>query len=117
MVLRASIKMYVQSQPGIICTDAHFVEAICPGISALTERMCGALGAAAAARTQSHRDRRGLRRDRLCLLAASAKAKVTLVKANRMGGDCLNFGCVPAKALIKSARVAQQMRHENLYGL
>ncbi|MFN7026215.1 MAG: FAD-dependent oxidoreductase, partial [Pseudorhizobium sp.] len=44
-------------------------------------------------------------------IAASARAKVTLVEANRMGGDCLNFGCVPSKALIKSAKVAHQMRH------
>lgn len=34
-----------------------------------------------------------------------------------MGGDCLNFGCVPSKALIKSAKVAHQMRHADLYGL
>ncbi len=34
-------------------------------------------------------------------IAAAAKAKVTLVEANKMGGDCLNFGCVPSKALIQ----------------
>ena len=34
-----------------------------------------------------------------------------------MGGDCLNYGCVPSKALIKSARVAEQMRHAETYGL
>ena len=34
-----------------------------------------------------------------------------------MGGDCLNYGCVPSKALIKSAKVAQQMRDANKYGL
>jgi pyruvate/2-oxoglutarate dehydrogenase complex dihydrolipoamide dehydrogenase (E3) component len=34
-----------------------------------------------------------------------------------MGGDCLNYGCVPSKALIKSARIAQQMRHADAYGL
>jgi pyruvate/2-oxoglutarate dehydrogenase complex dihydrolipoamide dehydrogenase (E3) component len=34
-----------------------------------------------------------------------------------MGGDCLNFGCVPSKALIKSAKVAAQMRHADRYGL
>jgi pyruvate/2-oxoglutarate dehydrogenase complex dihydrolipoamide dehydrogenase (E3) component len=34
-----------------------------------------------------------------------------------MGGDCLNYGCVPSKALIKSARVAHQMRHAENYGL
>ena len=34
-----------------------------------------------------------------------------------MGGDCLNYGCVPSKALIKSAKVAHQMRHAANYGL
>lgn len=34
-----------------------------------------------------------------------------------MGGDCLNYGCVPSKALIKSAKVAHQMRHASRYGL
>jgi pyruvate/2-oxoglutarate dehydrogenase complex dihydrolipoamide dehydrogenase (E3) component/uncharacterized membrane protein YdjX (TVP38/TMEM64 family) len=50
-------------------------------------------------------------------IAAAVKAKVTLVEANKMGGDCLNYGCVPSKALIKSARVARQMRHAENYGL
>lgn len=50
-------------------------------------------------------------------IAAGAKAKVTLVEANRMGGDCLNYGCVPSKALIRSARIAHQMRHADRYGL
>lgn len=50
-------------------------------------------------------------------IAAAAKAKVTLVEAHKMGGDCLNFGCVPSKALIKSAKVAHQMRHADHYGL
>jgi len=51
------------------------------------------------------------------LIAATVKAKVTLVEANKMGGDCLNTGCVPSKALIKSAKVAEQMRHADRYGL
>lgn len=51
------------------------------------------------------------------LIAATVKAKVTLVEANEMGGDCLNTGCVPSKALIKSAKVAAQMRHADRYGL
>ncbi len=51
------------------------------------------------------------------LIAATVKAKVTLVEANKMGGDCLNTGCVPSKALIKSAKVAAQMRHADKYGL
>lgn len=50
-------------------------------------------------------------------IAATVKAKVTLVESNKMGGDCLNYGCVPSKALIKSAKVAEQMRHADRYGL
>lgn len=51
------------------------------------------------------------------LIAATVKAKVTLVEAHKMGGDCLNTGCVPSKALIKSAKVAAMMRHADRYGL
>lgn len=50
-------------------------------------------------------------------IGAAVKAKVTLIEAHKMGGDCLNYGCVPSKALIKSARVAHQMRHGEHYGL
>jgi pyruvate/2-oxoglutarate dehydrogenase complex dihydrolipoamide dehydrogenase (E3) component/uncharacterized membrane protein YdjX (TVP38/TMEM64 family) len=50
-------------------------------------------------------------------IAAVVKAKVTLVEAHKMGGDCLNFGCVPSKAIIKSAKLAHQMRHASNYGL
>jgi pyruvate/2-oxoglutarate dehydrogenase complex dihydrolipoamide dehydrogenase (E3) component/uncharacterized membrane protein YdjX (TVP38/TMEM64 family) len=50
-------------------------------------------------------------------IAAAVKAKVTLIEAHKMGGDCLNYGCVPSKALIKSAKVAHQMRHADQYGL
>jgi len=50
-------------------------------------------------------------------IAAMVKAEVTLVEAHKMGGDCLNYGCVPSKALIKSAKVAHQMRHADAYGL
>ena len=50
-------------------------------------------------------------------IGAAVKAKVTLVEANKMGGDCLNYGCVPSKALIKSAKVAQQMRDASHYGV
>ena len=50
-------------------------------------------------------------------IAAVVKAKVTLVEAHKMGGDCLNYGCVPSKALIKSAKLASQMRHGEKYGL
>jgi pyruvate/2-oxoglutarate dehydrogenase complex dihydrolipoamide dehydrogenase (E3) component/uncharacterized membrane protein YdjX (TVP38/TMEM64 family) len=50
-------------------------------------------------------------------IAAAAKARVTLVEASQMGGDCLNTGCVPSKALLRSARLAHQMRHADRYGL
>jgi pyruvate/2-oxoglutarate dehydrogenase complex dihydrolipoamide dehydrogenase (E3) component/uncharacterized membrane protein YdjX (TVP38/TMEM64 family) len=50
-------------------------------------------------------------------IGAAVKARVTLVEAHKMGGDCLNYGCVPSKALIKSARLAQQMRGADHYGL
>lgn len=50
-------------------------------------------------------------------IAAQVKAKVTLIEAGEMGGDCLNTGCVPSKALIKSAKVAATMRHADKYGV
>ncbi|WP_420608167.1 dihydrolipoyl dehydrogenase family protein [Novosphingopyxis sp.] len=50
-------------------------------------------------------------------LAAKAGAKVTLIEAHKMGGDCLNTGCVPSKALIKSARAAAAAREASRYGL
>ncbi len=50
-------------------------------------------------------------------IAAQVKAKVTLIEAGDMGGDCLNTGCVPSKALIKSAKVADTMRHADRYGI
>ena len=50
-------------------------------------------------------------------IAAVVKAKVTLIEVHKMGGDCLNYGCVPSKALIKSAKLASQMRHGSNYGL
>ena len=50
-------------------------------------------------------------------IAAAVRAKVTLVEKHRMGGDCLNTGCVPSKALIKSARLLAQMRRATEYGL
>jgi dihydrolipoamide dehydrogenase len=50
-------------------------------------------------------------------IAAAVKAKVTLVEKHRMGGDCLNTGCVPSKALIKSARLLSQIRRSNEYGI
>jgi pyruvate/2-oxoglutarate dehydrogenase complex dihydrolipoamide dehydrogenase (E3) component/uncharacterized membrane protein YdjX (TVP38/TMEM64 family) len=50
-------------------------------------------------------------------IAAAVKAKVGLIEKNKMGGDCLNTGCVPSKALIRSAKAADALRHANRYGL
>ncbi|MCR4302599.1 MAG: FAD-dependent oxidoreductase [Gallionella sp.] len=50
-------------------------------------------------------------------IAAAVKAKVTLIETHKMGGDCLNYGCVPSKALIKSAKLANHIRHGEHYGL
>ncbi|MBI3285624.1 MAG: FAD-dependent oxidoreductase [Burkholderiales bacterium] len=50
-------------------------------------------------------------------IGAAVKARVTLIEAHKMGGDCLNYGCVPSKALIKSARLAHALRHGEHYGL
>jgi pyruvate/2-oxoglutarate dehydrogenase complex dihydrolipoamide dehydrogenase (E3) component/uncharacterized membrane protein YdjX (TVP38/TMEM64 family) len=50
-------------------------------------------------------------------IAAAVKAKVALVERHRMGGDCLNTGCVPSKALIKSARLMSQIASAGDYGL
>jgi len=51
------------------------------------------------------------------LIAATVRAKVTLVERDRMGGDCLNTGCVPSKTLIRSAKAAQEMRTADRYGI
>ncbi len=50
-------------------------------------------------------------------IAAAVKAKVTIVEQHRMGGDCLNTGCVPSKALIKTARVLSTIRRAKEFGL
>ena len=50
-------------------------------------------------------------------IAAVVKARVTLVEHHKMGGDCLNYGCVPSKALIKTATLLSQMRHSADYGI
>ena len=49
-------------------------------------------------------------------IAAAVKAKVTLVEKDKMGGDCLNTGCVPSKALIKSARLVAQAKRAREFG-
>jgi len=50
-------------------------------------------------------------------IAAAVKAKVTLIEKHKMGGDCLNTGCVPSKALIRSARLLSQMARSAHYGI
>ncbi|HNH13321.1 MAG TPA: FAD-dependent oxidoreductase [Rhodocyclaceae bacterium] len=50
-------------------------------------------------------------------IAAAVKAKVTLVEKHRMGGDCLNTGCVPSKALIRSAKLLSHIRRAQEFGL
>ncbi|MES2888817.1 MAG: FAD-dependent oxidoreductase, partial [Pseudomonadota bacterium] len=49
-------------------------------------------------------------------IAAAVKAKVTLIEGHKMGGDCLNFGCVPSKALIRSAKMAKQLQKADTLG-
>ena len=50
-------------------------------------------------------------------IAAAVKAKVTLVEKHKMGGDCLNTGCVPSKALIRSAKLLSHMRRAKEFGI
>ena len=50
-------------------------------------------------------------------IAAAVKAKVTLIESHKMGGDCLNFGCVPSKALIRSAKMAMQLKKAHELGV
>ncbi|WP_145266261.1 mercuric reductase [Calycomorphotria hydatis] len=49
--------------------------------------------------------------------AAGLGAKVALIEKNLMGGDCLNVGCVPSKALLHDARVAEEARNAAQYGV
>ncbi|MBX2886613.1 MAG: FAD-dependent oxidoreductase [Granulosicoccus sp.] len=50
-------------------------------------------------------------------IGAAVKAKVTLIERHKMGGDCLNTGCVPSKALIRSAKLMNQIKHSSKYGV
>ncbi|MBX9812984.1 MAG: FAD-dependent oxidoreductase, partial [Burkholderiales bacterium] len=50
-------------------------------------------------------------------IAAAVKARVTLIEKHKMGGDCLNTGCVPSKALIKSAKLLATMKRAKEFGL
>ncbi len=49
-------------------------------------------------------------------IAAAVKAEVSLIEKHKMGGDCLNTGCVPSKALIRSARILSQSRRAREWG-
>ncbi|MDR0788380.1 MAG: FAD-dependent oxidoreductase [Gemmatimonadota bacterium] len=51
------------------------------------------------------------------LIGATVKARVTLIESHRMGGDCLNYGCVPSKTLIRSARAAKELRNAGSLGI
>jgi pyruvate/2-oxoglutarate dehydrogenase complex dihydrolipoamide dehydrogenase (E3) component len=51
------------------------------------------------------------------IVAAKLRASVTLIEAERMGGDCLNTGCVPSKALLHAARLAAAAREAGTLGL
>ena len=50
-------------------------------------------------------------------IAAAVKAKVTLIEKHKMGGDCLNTGCVPSKALIRSAKLLSNIQRSNEFGI
>ena len=50
-------------------------------------------------------------------IAAAVKAKVTLVEKHQLGGDCLNTGCVPSKALIRSARFLSHVQRAREFGI
>ncbi len=50
-------------------------------------------------------------------IAAAVKAKVTLVEKHKMGGDCLNTGCVPSKSMIASAKLLNRMQRSKEFGI
>ncbi len=50
-------------------------------------------------------------------IAAAVRAKVTLIESHKMGGDCLNYGCVPSKALIRSAKFLKQVAKSSALGI
>jgi dihydrolipoamide dehydrogenase len=49
-------------------------------------------------------------------IAAAVKAKVTLIEKHKMGGDCLNTGCVPSKAILRSAKMLSYIKRAKEYG-
>jgi pyruvate/2-oxoglutarate dehydrogenase complex dihydrolipoamide dehydrogenase (E3) component/uncharacterized membrane protein YdjX (TVP38/TMEM64 family) len=50
-------------------------------------------------------------------IAAAVKAKVTLIEKHKLGGDCLNTGCVPSKAVIRSAKLLSHMQRSQEFGI
>ncbi len=50
-------------------------------------------------------------------IASAVKAKVALIEKHKMGGDCLNTGCVPSKALIKSAKILNYIKRSQEFGI
>jgi pyruvate/2-oxoglutarate dehydrogenase complex dihydrolipoamide dehydrogenase (E3) component len=50
-------------------------------------------------------------------VAAALKAKVALIERDRLGGDCLWYGCVPSKSLIHASRVAYDVKHAGRFGI
>ena len=50
-------------------------------------------------------------------IAAAVKSKVTLIEKHKMGGDCLNYGCVPSKALIRTAKLLSHMKRAREFGI
>ncbi|MBR8826564.1 MAG: FAD-dependent oxidoreductase [Gomphosphaeria aponina SAG 52.96 = DSM 107014] len=50
-------------------------------------------------------------------LAAQLKAKVALVEKEKLGGDCLWYGCVPSKSLIHASRIAYEVKHSSRFGI
>lgn len=51
------------------------------------------------------------------IIAVGAKAKTILIEKDRMGGDCLNTGCVPSKSLLRSGRIMSYIRRAGEYGI
>lgn len=50
-------------------------------------------------------------------IASAVKAKVILIEKHKMGGDCLNTGCVPSKALIRAAKTSHLLKHADELGI
>ena len=61
--------------------------------------------------------KRGCTIDVSAYIAAAVKAKVALIERHKMGGDCLNTGCVPSKALLRSAKLLAQARRATDFGI